>query len=191
MASTIMSTSLLATSDSVFVIIDVQQRLAGAMPAEINNQVLKQLVVLLQATQVLAIPTLVTEQYPKGLGPTEAELTEHFGDAIKVIEKTCFSSLNSDEFAKQIAATGRQQIILTGMEAHICVLQTALQLQEKGYQVFVVEDAVSSRVKANQDNAMHRLRQAGVVVTNTESVLFEWLRDAKHTYFKTLSRLIV
>jgi nicotinamidase-related amidase len=77
------------------------------------------------------------------------------------------------------------------MEAHICVLQTAMECQAAGFQVFVVEDGICSRRQDNKDNALHRLRQAGVVVTNTESVLFEWLRDAQHSEFRTLSKLII
>jgi len=90
-----------------------------------------------------------------------------------------------------LRASHRRQVILTGMEAHICVLQTALALLAQGFQVFVVEDAVCSRSQQNQDNAMQRLRQAGVIITNAESVLFEWLADAKHPQFKALSQLIV
>ena len=84
----------------------------------------------------------------------------------------------------------RKQIILAGMEAHVCVLQTALELHATGLQIFVVEDAVCSRRMKNKINALARLRQAGVIVTNTESVLFEWLRDAGHEHFKTISALI-
>lgn len=186
-----MNRKLLETSNSLFVVIDVQQRLASAMTAETKEQVTDQIAVLLQASQTLTVPTIVTEQYPKGLGPTEPELAQYIDGDVHVVEKTCFSCLHSKSFADLVDSSGRQQIVLTGMEAHICVLQTAIELQETGYQVFVVEDAVCSRKKANQDNAMQRLKQVGVIVTNTESVLFEWLRDAKHAEFKTLSKLII
>ncbi|MFW5427315.1 MAG: isochorismatase family protein, partial [Methylophagaceae bacterium] len=96
-----------------------------------------------------------------------------------------------DEFMSSLRASHRRQVILTGMEAHICVLQTALALLAQGFEVFVVEDAICSRTQQNQDNALQRLRQAGVIITNTESVLFEWLSDAKHPKFRTLSKLIV
>lgn len=183
--------NLIDTQNSLLVVIDVQHRLASAMPEDIRNQILKQVSVLLQASNILSVPTLVTEQYPKGLGHTEAELTEVLAENTPVIEKTCFSCLNSSNFAEQLKASGRKQIILTGMEAHICVLQAAMELQEEGFDVFVVEDGICSRKQENKDNAIQRLRQAGVVVTNTESVLFEWLRDAQHSEFRTLSKLIV
>lgn len=186
-----MNKSLIETQSSLLVVIDVQQRLAAAMPQETKDQVIKQIGVLLQASEALAVPTVVTEQYPKGLGPTEPALTQATSEKLNTIEKTCFSCLHCRTFADQVDGSNKKQIILTGMEAHICVLQTALDLQHSGYQVFVVEDAVCSRTQANKDNAMHRLRQEGVIVTNTESVLFEWLRDAQHPEFKTLSKLII
>jgi nicotinamidase-related amidase len=89
-----------------------------------------------------------------------------------------------------LEATGRRQVVLAGMEAHVCVLQSALDLRTAGREVFVVEDACCSRSPRNRENAMHRLRAAGVVVTNTESVVFEWLRDARHEQFKALSALL-
>lgn len=183
--------NLIDIQNSLLVVIDVQHRLASAMPEDKRNQLLKQVSVLLQASQTLSVPTLVTEQYPKGLGPTEAELAEVLAENTPIIEKTCFSCLNSPSFIEKLNATGRKQIILTGMEAHICVLQTAMECQAAGLQVFVVEDGICSRKQDNKDNAIHRLRQAGVVVTNTESVLFEWLRDAQHSEFRTLSKLII
>lgn len=172
---------------SFFVIIDVQQRLLSAMPDAIGKSVVKQARILLQAAQTLAIPVAITEQYPKGLGATVSELQR---DDI-TIEKTCFSCADSDDFMASLYTSHRKQVVLAGMESHICVLQTALALLEQGYQVFVVEDAVCSRTELSKDNSMQRLRQAGVIITSTESVLFEWLKDAKHPEFKTLSKLII
>lgn len=183
--------NLVDTQNSILVVIDIQQRLASAMPEDIKNQVLKQVGVILQAGETLSVPTFVTEQYPKGLGHTEEELAELLAENTPIIEKTCFSCLNSFSFAEKLQASGRKQIILTGMEAHICVLQTAMELQAEGFEVFVVEDGICSREQENKDNAIDRLRQAGVVVTNAESVLFEWLRDAQHSEFRTLSKLII
>ena len=183
--------SLLSKADdSVLVLVDIQQRLMTAMPEGVRERMIKQVGVLLQAAEALQIPVIVTEQYPKGLGDTEPELIEQLSN-IPPLEKTCFSCTQSAEFLSYIRSNYRHQIILTGMESHICVLQTALELHEQGFQVFVVEDAVCSRQTENQQNALLRLRQAGVIVTNTESVLFEWLEDAEHPAFRTLSKLIV
>ncbi len=186
-------TSVLSTAelkDSFLLIIDIQERLVSAMPEDAQALVVKQAGVLLQASVALEIPLAITEQYPKGLGPTEASLLA-FAPKVSTIEKTCFSCADADEFMTRLRLSHRRSVVLMGMETHICVLQTALALQGQGYQVFVVEDAVSSRTQENKQNALHRMRQAGVIITNTESVLFEWLADAKHTEFRSLSKLIV
>ena len=176
--------------DSVLVLVDIQQRLMAAMPEGVREKMLKHVGILLQAADVMQIPVIVTEQYPQGLGNTEPELLT-YTSAIPALEKTCFSCTQLDEFMSYVRSNYRRQIILTGMESHICVLQTALQLHEQGFQVFVVEDAVCSRQSQNQQNAIQRLGQAGVTISNTESVLFEWLGDAKHESFRSLSKLIV
>jgi nicotinamidase-related amidase len=182
---------LCSAETSQLVIIDVQTRLAGAMPGEARERVVKNSAVLLQAAALLQVPAIATEQYPKGLGATEETLANHFAGRVDVVSKTCFACGGAEGFNRILdAAQGRHQTIIAGMESHVCVLQSALELQARGYQVFVVEDAVCSRSEANHRNAMARLRQAGIAVTNTESVLFEWLRDASHPQFKAISALI-
>lgn len=182
------STSLLAdVNESIFVVVDVQEKLLTAMPKGVQGRIVEQVNTLLTASEALSIPVIITEQYPAGLGHTSSELTIADGT---VVEKTSFSCMQEDNFCKQLESFDRKQIILTGMESHICILQTAFDLQIQGYQVYVVEDAISSRLKANQYNALQRLSNAGIVVTNVESVLFEWLADAKHPAFKALSKLI-
>ncbi|MDH5358196.1 MAG: hydrolase [Gammaproteobacteria bacterium] len=181
---------ILDASDSVLVVVDIQQKLAAAMPKGVRERVIEQVKVLSTAAHVLSVPVVVTEQYPKGLGSTESELMETFAEGTAVIEKTSFSCMKAEEFRQQIEKQKCKQIILTGMESHICILQTALDLQIQGFQVFVVEDAVSSRSKANQYNALQRMRLAGVVITNVDSVIFEWLGDAAHPEFKSLAKLI-
>ncbi|MDC9725439.1 MAG: hydrolase [Gammaproteobacteria bacterium] len=178
------------TNESFLVIIDVQERLMAAMPEGVRGVMLKQVGILLQASTTLDIPVTITEQYPKGLGSTEAELL-HLSPSTVTIEKTYFSCVDENSFMADLRKSGRRSVILTGMEAHICVLQTALALQGQGYQVFVVEDGVSSRTLENKQNALQRMRQAGVIITNAESVLFEWLADAKHSEFRRLSKLII
>ncbi len=182
--------TLLRQDNSALIVIDIQQRLLAAMPQAVGEQLVHATDILLQAATAVNIPVIVTEQYPKGLGSTVVALQPYLSVANR-IEKTCFSCAEADDFMSSLRASQRRQVILTGMEAHICVLQTALALHAQGFQVFVVEDAVCSRTQQNQDNAMQRLRQAGVIITNTESVLFEWLADAKHAEFRALSKLIV
>ena len=177
--------------DSVLILMDIQERLTAAMPNGVRERLIAQVSILLTASKALSVPLIVTEQYPKGLGSTELALKSLLAETVPIIEKTSFSSAKVEGFLAAIAETKRTQIILTGMETHICILQSALDLQQQGYQVFVVEDAVSSRLTTNQDNALQRMRQAGVIVSNVESIIFEWLGDAKHPEFRSLSKLIV
>ena len=175
---------------SQLLIIDIQERLASAMPADVLSNVIKNNTILLHAAGKLDIPVIHSEQYPEGLGNTLAEITEYSPDSRSSITKTNFACSNTDGFNELVAKQNRQQIIITGIESHICVLQSAIHLQRQGYTVYVVEDAVCSRKKLNHKNAIERLRQSGVIISNVESVLFEWLNDATHPKFKTLSKLI-
>lgn len=182
--------SLCRREDSALLIVDVQTRLAAAMPAAQRAAVLRSSGILIDAAKALGIPMLHTEQYPRGLGPTEPELGARLAGAATRLEKTVFSCCGAQGFDAAACADGRTQWILCGMEAHVCVLQTALELYARGLEVFVVEDGVCSRAESSRANALARLRQAGVTVSNTESVLFEWLRDAADPQFKALSALI-
>lgn len=174
--------------DSQFVLIDIQEKLCSAMPAPALQAMLRNCGILLQAANLLDVPAIHTEQYPKGLGATLPELAQWLSPMTRV-EKTCFSCCEESAFSDQLDDT-RIQIVLAGMEAHVCILQTALQLHEMGRQVFVVEDAVISRNSAHHANAMARLRDRGVIISNTESVVFEWLKVAEGDAFKQIARLI-
>jgi len=173
--------ALLRAPDSALVIIDIQERLAAVMPE--RDAVLRNTALLLEAASRLSVPVMLTEQYPKGLGPTVPDLAAKLPADATRIEKTAFSACGALPLA-------RPQVVLAGMEAHVCVLQTALELAAAGREVFVVADAVCSRTPANYANALDRLRASGIVLTNTESVVFEWLRDAAHEQFRALSKLI-
>ncbi len=172
---------LARAADSTLVVIDIQERLAAAMTA--RESVVRATGILLEAAARLNVPVLLSEQYPKGLGPTVAELSGKLPEGTPRIEKTCFSACAALPLT-------RPQVVLAGMEAHVCVLQTALELAAAGREVFVVADAVCSRNEANYSNALARMRAAGIIITNTESVIFEWLRDAAHEHFRALSKLI-
>lgn len=172
---------LARVADSTLVIIDVQERLAAVM-AE-RETVVARMAILVEAAKLLDVPVVVTEQYPKGLGPTDARIAAALPPTARIVEKSRFSACGA-------LALDRDQVILTGMEAHVCVLQTALELAAAHRQVFVVADAVCSRDSANRRNGLARLRQEGVTITNTESMVFEWLRESTHAHFRTLSKLI-
>lgn len=173
---------------SQLVIIDMQEKLSAAMPQEVVNKVVKRVELLVTASHGLDIPYICTEQYPKGLGKTLPQMQSFLTQA-KYVEKTAFDCTADPIFSRYLVRT-RPQIFLMGMETHICVLQTALSLIGKGKEVFVIEDAIISRNILNKQNALGRLRQAGCIVTNTESVIFEWIKSADHDLFKTLAPLI-
>jgi nicotinamidase-related amidase len=176
-----MKPTLARAADSALVVIDVQERLASVMPA--RESMVRATGILLEAASRLGIPVWFTEQYPKGLGSTVAEIVGKLPEGAERVEKTSFSACSALPLL-------RPQVVLAGMEAHVCVLQTALELAAAGREVFVVADAVCSRTEANHANAMARMQSAGVVVTNTESVVFEWLRDAGNEHFRAISKLI-
>jgi len=182
--------NLLDSGNSILLVVDMQDRLSSAMPEQEAAAMIANGVRLLEAAKILDVPVLLTEQYPKGLGPTAAEILEHLPQAVQFFDKTGFSCCAADGFNQALAASGRRQVILIGQEAHVCVLQTALALLHQGYQVYVVEDAVCSRRTENKFNAVRRMRQQGVTMVCYESVLFEWLKDAKHAGFKAITSLL-
>ena len=177
-------------NNSCLVMIDIQTRLTMAMPVKVLARLKRNINILLQGANTLSIPVLATEQYPKGLGPIEPEIVELLPDKALKFEKTCFSCTGAEHFLQQLKETGRKQVVLVGIEAHVCVLQTAIQLIAEGYQVFVAADAVCSRHRENYEASLKRMSRANVVICNAESVIFEWLRDAKHEHFKKLSSLV-
>ena len=176
-----------AASSQLF-IADMQIKLASAMPADAMQAALKNCAILAQAAQLLSVGSVLTEQYPQGLGETLPEIKQHLANN-KAIVKTAFSACAEPKFSAQLHRD-KPQLIIAGMEAHICVLQTALHLMQAGKTVFVVEDAVLSRNAHNKANAIARMRDAGCVITNTESVVFEWLGNANHPAFKAISALV-
>ena len=184
------ASTLIKLEQSQLLIIDIQERLASAMPGDVLQSVLRNSKILLSAATRLDIPIVRTEQYPQGLGPTHPELLTIANDKTLVLEKTCFSSCSANGIEDLLANHQRDQWIVLGMEAHICVLQTCMELLEQKKTVIIVEDGICSRSKSNFKNAISRMRTARAIIANTESVLFEWLGDARHPDFKDLSRLI-
>ncbi len=178
----------LQVTSSQLVLLDMQVKLASAMPVDAMADVVKNCGILLQAAKILDVPLIVTEQYPQGLGHTLPELTALL-PACNPVEKIAFSCVNEPKFNRQLTRD-HAQVVLSGMEAHICILQTALDLLAAGKQVFIAEDAVISRSYANKANAIARMRDAGCVISNTESIVFEWLGMAGSDAFKTISKLV-
>jgi nicotinamidase-related amidase len=141
--------------------------------------------------RLMGAPMLVTEQYPKGLGATVPEITAALeGSGAPVLEKTVFSAAGSDSLREAIRKTGKNQWVLVGIETHVCVSQTTLDLLDLGMEVFIPADAVSSRRETDRAAALDRLARAGAVVSTTESLLFEAIRDARHPLFRQVSGLV-
>ncbi|MFK8068160.1 MAG: isochorismatase family protein [Gammaproteobacteria bacterium] len=179
--------SLCDVNNSALVVIDIQTRLGNAMPEKVLNRVIENSTFLIKSANLLDVPVISTAQYPKGLGGLVEGINDNLSDSAHYIEKTCFSCCGSDQFMQTLQNSGRRQIILTGMEAHVCVLQTAIELQENSYDVFTVSDAICSRRSDNYHNAKDRMSLLNIQQTNVESVAFEWLRDAKNQHFKQIS----
>ncbi|MGH8598396.1 MAG: isochorismatase family protein, partial [Gammaproteobacteria bacterium] len=170
---------------AVLAVVDIQQRLGDAMPNKVLNRVLQNTRLLVRTAGLLSVPIIRTEQYPEGLGGTHPTVAAALPSNVFSIQKTSFSCLGSSAFNDVLQTTPqRRQIVLVGMEAHICILQSALDLATAGHTVFVVEDAICSRRLENYQNALDRLRDHKVSVVSAESVVFEWLADSKHPHFK-------
>ncbi|MCU7881667.1 MAG: isochorismatase family protein [Candidatus Thiodiazotropha sp. (ex Lucinoma aequizonata)] len=177
-------------NNSQLLIVNTQERLTKAMHKPDMDRMVSSIIQLSQAASVLEVPIILSEHYGKDLGNTLPEIAEHLLPHIKAKDKLTFSCCTAPGFEEELAENGeRKQIIIVGLEAHICVLQTASGLQQWGYQVFVVEDAVSSRNPMHRKNSLKRMQQEGVHITNSESVAFEWMGDASHSKFKEVSQL--
>lgn len=176
-------------SRPVLVVIDVQERLFAAMDTERRDEMIANLKTLCTVARRLGIPTLVTEQYPKGLGHTLPELRALL-DGVAPIEKTAFSCCGVEGFVERVRALGADDVILAGIEAHVCVLLTALDLLQLGFRVSIVADAVCSRRRENFELGLQQARQAGAVVTATETVVFQLLGRADTEAFRELAKLL-
>ena len=169
--------------DSLLLIIDVQEKLVNMLE---DNLVKDNAIKIAKACGILEIPTVITEQYPKGLGSTIEEIRNSLPNA-QFIEKTTFSALKENEVRKFLS---QKQVIIFGIETHICVLQTAIDLLNDGYEVFVVQNACGSRDESDKQAALRRLVHAGAQIVTTEMVLFELLESSKHPNFKEVQSLI-
>lgn len=177
----------LSADQTLLIAIDIQERLLPAIHD--GARVQRNADILLQAAHILQIPALLTEQYPKGLGRTVPQIRAAAGSS-PMLEKMHFSAWRDDSIRAHIETAGRPLVVIAGVEAHVCVLQTALDMAEAGCRVAVVADAISSRHPDSARVACDRMMAAGITLATTEMCLFEWLGTASHPAFKTLSGLI-
>jgi nicotinamidase-related amidase len=173
---------------AVLVVIDVQERLVPAMPEDIYLRLRNTVAMLVEVAGLLGIPVVTTEQYPKGIGHTVPELAAACNET--VIEKVSFGCCGEPTFLKALKNTGRTQVLITGMEAHVCVYQTVLGLLEDGYYVHLIRDAICSRNKTDYLAGVANAGQAGAVVTTAETVMFQMLQKSTHEQFRAVSKLV-
>lgn len=179
---------LIERDKAQLLVVDVQERLMPAMHD--GDRVIERTGVLLQVARALGLPVTVTEQYPQGLGPTVTPLLELLPGREHIFGKTQFSAAAHPGVAARLDGLQRPQVVVAGVEAHVCVAQTASMLRAKGMDVFLVADAISSRRSDSVDLAFERLRSQGAWIVNVEQVLFECLGEAGTPEFRALSKLI-
>ena len=173
--------------DCVLAVVDVQEKLLAKMPNA--EGLVATAAYLLESTKLLGVPSLITEQYPKGLGPTEPRLAAFFHPPIPA--KTRFSAFGAEGMLERLQFLNRTAMVLVGMETHVCIAQTALDALELGFRVIVPVDAVASRFEKDREIGLMRLERAGCELTTAEALAFEWLGDSAHPQFKAVSKLTV
>jgi nicotinamidase-related amidase len=176
--------------NTVLTVVDMQERLLNAFADKRRASVIRHAGIAAQAAGVLGIPTLATEQYPQGLGPTVAEIRERMGAGFAPIEKLAFSCGRSPEFRAALQATGRRDVLICGVEAHVCVLQTVMDLVREGYRAYVLADAVGSRRDLDWQRGLALMERAGAIVGTTELFLFQLLERAGTDEFRQVSKLV-
>jgi nicotinamidase-related amidase len=169
---------------AALVVIDVQEAFRKAVPE--FDDVASATAKLVEGAKEMGIPVIVTEQYPKGLGETVPEVAEHLPDGTEPIDKVCFSAADADGFD----LGGRDQALVCGIETHVCVNQSALDLLDRGVETHVAQDAVGSRTAENKRLGLHKMERAGAVVTSVETALFELLRGSDAPEFKKVQALV-
>jgi nicotinamidase-related amidase len=175
----------MSAADTGLLVIDVQEKLMVKIPAA--DAVVRNIAFLIDGARVLGMPVQATEQYPKGLGPTVAELAKRVPQRP---DKVAFSCCAIPEVVHGLQTAARPKVVLAGIETHVCVQQTALDLLALGFRVYIPADAVASRYAVDHDRALHRLEQAGAIITSSEAAVFEWVGGAGSPQFKEISRLV-
>jgi nicotinamidase-related amidase len=178
---------MLIINNTVLVIIDIQEKLFRFIHQREN--LIDNVQKLLRGILVLNVPVILTEQYPQGLGSTLPEIKQLISE-IEPIPKLSFSCCGDENFVRKLEATGRRQVLISGIETHVCVYQTVADLIKAGYEVHVVTDTVSSRTQENKETGLNLMGSMGAALTSTETVLFELLKIASGENFKAISRII-
>lgn len=179
---------MLDPAHTALAIVDMQEAFRAAISDFAETAA--RIALVAHAAQLLDIPVVVTEQYPRGLGRTAGEIKAVLPPESEPIEKTAFSSCGAPEFGAKLSGLNIQHVLLCGIEAHICVNQTAHDLLARSYQVHLLEDCITARAPANREIAFAKMRMSGALPSCTEMALFELMRDAKHEQFKAMQRLI-
>jgi nicotinamidase-related amidase len=175
---------------TALLVVDMQERLLGAFAEERRAPVVRYASILVDTARTMGMPVIVTEQYAKGLGPTIAEIKDRVGPGVAPIEKMVFSCGRSPAFKTALAATGKRDLVICGVETHVCVLQTAMDLAREGYRIHVPADAVTSRRDLDWKLGLELMQKAGAEIGTTEIYAFQLLERAGTDEFKTISRLI-
>ncbi len=179
---------ILDAKKTALVVVDVQE----AFRSPINDfaQLVSRISIAVRGFQILNVPVIITEQYPKGLGRTAEEILFSLPPDFEFVEKTAFSSCGASAFIEKLKATGATQIVLCGLETHVCINQTAHDLLNENYAVHLLIDCVSSRFTPDKEVALRKMQVSGVVPSSVEMALFELMTDAKHEQFKAIQELI-
>jgi nicotinamidase-related amidase len=183
-----MQPNTLQLGQTAFVVIDMQESFRHIISDFVETSA--RIALMTHAVRLLNVPLIITEQYPKGLGRTASEILSVLPPDYEVIEKTAFSSCGASGFIKALDETKAWQVIVCGIEAHICVNQTTHDLLANGYQVHLLTDCITARTQNNKIVGMEKMVRSGAILTSIEMALFELMRDAKHEQFKAIQKLI-
>jgi nicotinamidase-related amidase len=175
----------MSAADTGLLIIDVQEKLMAKIPQA--DSVVRNIAFLIDSARVLRMPVAATEQYPQGLGPTVAELARRLPERP---DKVAFSCCALPTVVEGFRRSGRPKIVLAGIETHVCVLQTALDLLALDFRIYIAADAVASRYALDREFALRRMEQAGAILTTSETTVFEWVGGADSPHFKEISRFV-
>jgi nicotinamidase-related amidase len=175
----------MSAADTALLVIDVQEKLISKIPDHVA--LVRNIAFLLDAGKLLGIPGQATEQYPRGLGPTVPELAKYFAERP---DKVAFSSCAVPSVVESLHRGARPKVVLTGIETHVCVLNTALDLLALDFRVYLAVDAIGARYRIDHETALRRLEQAGAILTTAEGCVFEWMGGSKHPQFKAVSLLV-
>jgi nicotinamidase-related amidase len=181
----------LQPANSLLLVVDVQERLASAMPPEAIDRVVRNGGILIESAHRMGVPIVFSEQYPKGLGPTVPSLADRLREiGVEPIDKLTFDACGEPRIMRAIAGIAPRAVVVAGMETHVCVFQTARELVRRGYDTHVVADAVASRRDDDRTIGLGLCDRAGAAVTSTETVVFDWLERAGTDTFRAISKLV-